>query len=63
MLAEVLFAAGRLTHQQGEYAAAHRLFQASLATAEQSGYAEGIVGALTQLGHLALNQDAVRRGS
>ena len=57
LLAEVLFAAGRLTHQQGEYAAAHRRFQAALSIAEQGDYAEGIIGALTQLGHLALNQD------
>jgi len=57
VLAEVLFAAGRLTHQQGEYAAANRLFQASLTIAERHEYDEGIVGALTQLGHLALNQD------
>jgi non-specific serine/threonine protein kinase len=57
VLAEVLFAAGRLTHQQGEYADAHRRFQAALSTSEQSGHAAGIVGALTQLGHLALNRD------
>jgi predicted ATPase/DNA-binding CsgD family transcriptional regulator len=55
MLAEVLFAAGRMLHQQGEYASANQLFQASLAMAEAVGHGEGVVGALTQLGHLAFN--------
>ena len=40
----MLFAAGRFAHQQGEYDSAQPLFEASLAIAEQVGYAEGIVG-------------------
>ncbi len=57
MYADVLFAAGRLAHQQGDYAAARPLFERSLNIAGQVGHREVVAGALTQLGHLAVNAD------